>query len=248
MDWTLSSLALVSLTFLAAGLVKGVTGMGLPTVAMAVLATAVAPAVAAAILVIPSLATNAWQALSGPATGYLLRRLWAMMIGIVVGTVAASAMLVRVDPIWSAFALGLALVAYAGCALVLPAMTVPPHLETWLSPGVGVATGAVTGITGVFVMPVVPYLQALSMGKDELVQALGLAFTVSTVALAAGLVMHDAFRPDQLGLSILATVPAFAGMWLGQRIRARASPVRFRQCFLMLLGLLGLELCSRPFL
>jgi uncharacterized membrane protein YfcA len=246
MDWTLSSLCLLSLTFIAAGLVKGVTGLGLPTVAMGVLASAVAPAVAAAILVIPSLATNLWQALSGPATGCLLRRLWAMMIGILLGTVAASALLVRVDPLWSAFALGVALVAYAGYALALPAMSVPPHVEAWLSPGVGLATGAVTGVTGVFVMPVVPYLQALSMSKDELVQALGLSFTVSTVALAAGLVVHDAYRPDQLVLSTLATVPAFAGMWLGQRIRARTSPRLFRQCFLVFLGLLGLELCSRP--
>ena len=96
-------------------------------------------------------------------------------------------------------------------------------------------------------MPAVPYLQALGLDKDELVQALGLSFTVSTVALAAGLLMHGAFRLDQLGLSALVIVPALAGMWLGQKIRARISPRRFRQFFLLFLGLLGLELVSRPF-
>jgi uncharacterized membrane protein YfcA len=96
-------------------------------------------------------------------------------------------------------------------------------------------------------MPAVPYLQAMRLHRDELVQALGLSFTVSTVALAGGLLLHGAFRVDQMGLSTLALLPAFAGMWLGQKVRARISPTRFRQFFLSFLLLLGLELASRPF-
>ncbi|MCD0504361.1 sulfite exporter TauE/SafE family protein [Bordetella petrii] len=240
-------LALLIPTFIAAGLVKGVTGMGLPTVAMGLLGTAMPPAAAAALLVIPSFITNLWQLLAGPAAGRLRRRLWPMMLGIVAGTLCGAALLVRVDPLWSGLALGVALVVYAVYALCAPALSVPPRLEPWLSPAVGVVTGAITGATGVFVMPAVPYLQSLRLDKDELVQALGLSFTVSTVALAAGLLAHGAFRPDQLGWSALAIVPALAGMWLGQKIRARISARRFRQCFLLFLVLLGLELSSRPF-
>ena len=240
-------LSLLILTFLAAGLVKGVTGMGLPTVAMGLLSVVMPPAAAAALLVIPSFVTNVWQWLAGPSAAHLLRRLWPMMASIVLGTVAGAALLVRVDPLWSGLALGIALLVYASYALVSPALSIPARVEPWLSPIVGLITGAVTGATGVFVMPAVPYLQALGLNKDELVQALGLSFTVSTVALAAGLLMHGAFRLDQLGLSALVIVPALVGMWLGQKIRARISPRRFRQFFLLFLGLLGLELVSRPF-
>jgi uncharacterized membrane protein YfcA len=247
MDGTFATYSLLLLTFLAAGLVKGVIGMGLPTVAMGVLAVVMPPAMAAAMLVIPSLVTNVWQFLGGPAQAHLLRRLWPMMLGVALGTLGGSWLLVRVDPLWSGFALGAALLAYASYALASPTFSVPPSIEPWLSPIVGLATGGITGATGVFVMPAVPYLQALRMNKDELVQSLGLSFSVSTVALGAGLVMHDAFRRDQLGLSVLAIVPALIGMGLGQQIRARISPRRFRQCFLLFLGLLGLELFSRPF-
>lgn len=240
-------LSLLTLTFLAAGLVKGVTGMGLPTVAMGLLSIVMPPASAAAMLVIPSFVTNVWQWLAGPNTARLLRRLWPMMVGIVLGTVGGASLLVRADPLWSGLALGIALLVYAGYALVSPAVSIPTHIEPWLSPIVGLITGVVTGATGVFVMPAVPYLQALRLDKDDLVQALGLSFTVSTLALAAGLLMHGAFRLDQLGLSALVIVPALAGMWLGQRIRARISPQRFRQFFLLFLGLLGLELVSRSF-
>nr|WP_288466712.1 sulfite exporter TauE/SafE family protein [uncultured Pseudomonas sp.] len=233
-------------TFLAAGLVKGVTGMGLPTVAMGLLGTVMAPAAAAAILVVPSFVTNLWQLFSGPALAPLLRRLWPMMLCIVLGTLAASTLLVVATPLWSGFWLGIALIVYALYALLAPALRVSARLERWLSPVVGLATGVVTGATGVLVMPAVPYLGSLNLSRDELVQALGLSFSVSTLALAIGLYWHGAFQVSQLGTSTAAIAPALLGMWLGQRLRARISPVRFRQCFMAFLILLGLELAARP--
>jgi hypothetical protein len=247
MHETVLFLALLTITFLVAGLVKGVTGMGLPTVAMGLLGMVMPPALAAAMLIIPSFVTNIWQLLAGPEIARLVRRLWPMMLAIVLGTMAGASLLVRVDPMWSGLALGVALVIYAGYALRAPALRVPSRLEPWLSPVVGLVTGSITGATGVFVMPAVPYLQSLQLSKDELVQALGLSFTVSTVALAGGLVAHGAFRVDQLGLSTLTLVPALAGMWLGRIVRRRISRTRFRQFFLAFLLLLGLELASRPF-
>src|SRR5699024_7630499 len=106
-------------------------------------------------------------------------------------------------------------------------------------------TGIVAGGTGVFVIPAVPYLQALGLQKDDLVQALGLSFTVSTIALAAGLGTHGVLEPDSLLLSGLAIAPALVGMWVGQRIRSRISPLAFRRGFLLCLLLLGVEMVSR---
>lgn len=238
---------LLLLTFFAAGVVKGVTGMGLPTVAMGVLGTLMSPVAAAAILVVPSFVTNVWQLLAGPHKARLMRRFWPMMLGIVVGTVLGSAWLVEANPAGSGRALGVALVAYAGYAVFAPSFSIPSRLESWLSPAIGLSTGVITGATGVLVIPSVPYLQSLRLEKDVLVQALGLSFTVSTIALAAGLALHGAFRVEQLGLSLLAVVPALVGMWLGQKVRGRISPRVFRLCFLSLLAALGLELALRPF-
>lgn len=105
-----------------------------------------------------------------------------------------------------------------------------------------------TGGTGVFVIPAVPYLQALGLTKDDLVQALGLSFTVSTIALAMGLGAHGAFQIDHLALSAAAVIPALAGMWAGQLVRNRISPVAFRRGFLVCLLLLGCEMATRSLL
>ena len=244
---TIGLTCLLLATFLGAGVVKGVTGMGLPTVAMGLLGTAMSPVAAAAILIVPSLVTNVWQMLAGPDKLRLIRRLWAMMLCIVIGTVLGTRLLVIVDPVWSGRTLGLALIAYAAYALCSPTHSVPEWLESWFSPVIGIVTGVVTGATGVFVIPAVPYVQSLGLQKDELVQALGLSFTVSTFALAGGLFAHGAFRLDQLGLSLLAVLPALVGMWLGSIVRQKISPKAFRRCFLLFLVVLGLELTLRPF-
>jgi uncharacterized membrane protein YfcA len=121
-------------------------------------------------------------------------------------------------------------------------------MERWVSPVVGLTTGLVTGATGVFVIPAAPYLQALGLSKDDLIQALGLSFTISTIALAVGLASHGAFHLGHIALSALAVVPALLGMWFGQSIRQRISAATFRRWFLICLVLLGLELTIRPFL
>lgn len=238
-------LALLALIFLLAGLVKGATGMGLPTVAMGLLGSFMAPPVAAALLVVPSFVTNVWQLAAGPSFRGLARRLWPMMLGIVAGTLTGAGMLTGGATRWTSAALGAALILYAIVGLAAWTWRVGPTAERWLSLPIGLATGAVTGATGVFVIPAVPYLQALGLDRDDLVQALGLSFTVSTVALALGLADGGALATDGLLASAMALAPAVIGMVLGQRIRAAISARTFRRWFLLCLLGLGAQLVLR---
>ena len=239
------SILLVVATFFAAGIIKGVTGMGLPTVAMGVLGALISPISAASLLIVPSFVTNVWQLVAGPSLGALVRRLWPMMLAIVVGTILGSSLLAGGDTSKTTGALGAALVVYSVYTLVARQLRVAVRLQPLLSPLVGGVTGLVTGSTGVFVIPAVPYLQAIGLEKDELVQALGLSFTVSTIALAAGLAWRGALQLDHLALSALAIVPALVGMWVGQNLRGRISPRIFSRGFLVAMLLLGTEMASR---
>lgn len=243
-----STIALVTIIFIVAGMVKGTTGMGLPTVAMGVLGAVMAPATAAALLIIPSFVTNVWQLVAGPSFAALLSRLWLMMLGILIGTIAGSRLLTSGNAQWTTLGLGVALIVYALHGLLARPLSVPARLELWLSPIVGLLTGVITGGTGVFVIPAVPYLQALGLRKDDLVQALGLSFTVSTIALAVGLQRGGVFELRSAGISLLAVVPALAGMGLGQLVRQRIKPEAFRFWFLICLACLGLDLALRAWL
>jgi len=245
-DFSTPMLFVIAATFFAAGFVKGVTGMGLPTVAMAVLGALVSPLAAASLLVIPSLVTNVWQFLAGSDRSAVLRRLWPMMLAIFAGTALSTGLLVGGETEATTTALGLALVVYAVYTLFARQLRVPQRVEPWLSPIVGAATGLVAGGTGILVIPAVPYLQALGLSRDHLIQALGLSFTVSTLALAAGLGARGAVTVESAGMSALAVLPALLGMWAGRKVRARIDPILFRRLFLLALLMLGVEMVLRP--
>lgn len=238
-------LALGLVTFLLAGFVKGVIGLGLPTVAIGLLGLAMPTAEAAAMLIVPSLVTNIWQLLAGPRFAALAKRLWPMLLGICVGTWAGSGWLANGGNL-AGMALGVALLAYSVLGLAAVRLHVPKHwtarCEGAVGGVVGVATGLVTAATGVFVIPGVPFVQALDLDKDDLVQAMGLSFTVSTIALAAGLARDGIFHGPAMGVSLLALAPALGGMFIGQWVRSRVSAPVFRRCFFVGLAMLGAEL------
>ncbi|RUU59829.1 sulfite exporter TauE/SafE family protein [Mesorhizobium sp. M2C.T.Ca.TU.002.02.1.1] len=246
-DYFPPHLLIVVLTFFLAGIVKGVAGMGLPTVAMGILGAIMSPVSAASLLVIPSFVTNLWQLLTGPDCLALTKRFSLMMLGIVVGTLAGTWLLTSVDTEYASVGLGSALILYAVHGLWAKPLSIPARRERLLSPVIGLATGAINGATGVFTLPAVPYLQALGLSKDNLIQALGLSFTVSTIALAAGLARGGAFHLGNVTLSALAVIPSLLGMWVGTAVRERISAAIFRRSFLILLAILGLELAVHPF-
>jgi len=221
------------------------TGMGLPTVAVGLLGLLMTPVEAAEFLVIPSLVTNVCQFLAGPNRLLLLRRMWPMLLAISVATSAGAGLIAGVGATHATLFLGLALATYAILGLSRVRMVVDKKYERWLSPVVGAATGVITGATGVFVIPAVPYLQALEFDKDDLVQALGLSFTVSTIALALGLASYGALHASAAGASLLCTGPALVGMLAGQAVRTRMEPTTFRLLFFVGLLLLSGDLITR---
>jgi uncharacterized membrane protein YfcA len=232
------TLLFIALSFLLAGFVKGVLGLGLPTVSMGLLALAMPPAQAAALLIVPSLVTNVWQMLAGPDFARVVRRLWSMMAGVCIGTWAGAGLLAGMDVRLASAGLGICLVLYAVLGFASIRWTVQPNSESWQSPLMGTVTGLITAATGTFVIPGVPYLQAIGLQKEELVQALGLSFTVSTFALAGNLAHAGVFNWAVGLTSLAALIPALVGMYVGQVARGCMPERIFR--FAFLLGLLAL--------
>jgi hypothetical protein len=242
-------LGVIAAAFSLAGLVKGVTGLGLPTVGMGLLGLAMPPAQAAALLVVPAFITNVWQMISGPGLGRLARRLWLMQSGICFGTWAGAGLMTASKAGLASVALGGALLAYAAIGLTnVHVPHVPAWAEWWLGTLVGVAAGLITAATGVFVIPAVPYLQALGFQGEELLKALGLSFTVSTVALAWSLVGSGSLDLGTSLYSLLALVPALVGMIAGQRLLRVMRPETFRRWFFWGIVLLSGDLTLRGLL
>ena len=166
-------LFLIAAAFLLAGFVKGVIGLGLPTVSMGLLAVTMQPSRALAIVIVPAIITNIWQTFVGPYLRDIIRRLWPLMVGTVIGIWLNSGMLTGPYARYGGIVLGILLVIYAIIGLKKFTFTVARSNEKWIGGIVGVITGVVSAATGVQVIPSMPFMQAIGMEKDELVQALG---------------------------------------------------------------------------
>jgi hypothetical protein len=231
--------------FFAAGIVKGMLGMGLPTLAMGLLGLLMPVPQAAGLLTLPSLLTNVWQAVAGSGLRALLARMWPLQAGIVAG-VTAAALLPAQDEGIGRMLLGGCLLAYGLSGLAGWRPRAPSlRSQRVLAPAVGAITGVITAMTGVFVLPAVPYLQSLQLDRRELTQALGLSFTTSTIALAGLLAARGELGIAGSLQSALVLAPALAGMAVGQKLRDAMSEALFRRCFYGGLVLLGAWLLAR---
>ncbi|HUC49323.1 MAG TPA: sulfite exporter TauE/SafE family protein [Xanthobacteraceae bacterium] len=232
----------IGAVFVLAGVVKGVTGLGLPTVSMGLLAAVMTPLQAAALVVLPTFLTNIWQLVAGPSLKPVILRLWPMMAAICLGTLAGAGLMTGPYARYGTLFLGVTLVVYALTALASLHIKVAKAHEPWLGPVVGAVTGVIAAATGVFMIPSVPYLQAIGFDKEDFVQALGLTFTVSTIALSINLALAGALRISLAGPTLGVLAMAALGMWAGQELRLRLSPQTFRRWFLIGLALLGIYL------
>lgn len=231
--------------FLFAGFVKGIVGLGLPTLSLGILATIIGLPNAMAILLIPSFTTNVWQGFSGPGTMVLLRRLAPMFCFAMAMVWVGVSILVRVDTKWLTMLLGTLIAIYGVAGLTSPKLPNVGRHERWLGPVVGAINGTITGLTGAAIVPGVFYLQSLGLDRNAFVKAIGILFSISGLALFVALYFRDRLSVDLGVTSVLACIPAFVGMSIGERVRRRLTEATFRRVFFIFLILLGVYVFVR---
>jgi uncharacterized membrane protein YfcA len=225
--------------FFLAGLVKGISGMGLPTVAIGLLGVVMTPATAAALLVIPSLVTNVAQCFG---KSFAASRRCCGRCGSASCWARCSRRSPRCPPPAHrrASGSGWCCCSTAPTAWRGPRTTCLPRgwmlLVAFL---VGCGTGFMAAATGVFFFPMVVFLQMLDFDKDEMVQALGISFVVGTVSLAGSLGWGVSWNAAWSVAGVLALVFAFAGMAMGARVRDRIPATTFRKLLFIVFGILG---------
>ncbi|MGI9301173.1 MAG: sulfite exporter TauE/SafE family protein [Gammaproteobacteria bacterium] len=241
----LYTISAVAGTFLLAGTVKGVIGLGLATVSLGLLAAALDLTTAMALLIVPTFVTNLWQAVVG-GNGYaLLMRIWPFLLMATATVWLGATALTRMDLSLLSALLGGLLVVYSMLNLAGVRLAIPAQRETWTGPLFGTANGVLTGMTGSFVVPGVMFLQAIGLPRDVLIQAMGILFTASTVALALALQGNGLLTVQLTAVSAAAVIPAAVGMLAGQGIRRRLSEDRFREFFFLAILALGSHIITK---
>ena len=228
--------------FTIAGTVKGVLGLGLPTISLALLTVAIDLPSAMSIMLVPSLITNIWQAVIGGNFKSTLIRIWPFIL-FAFGTIWIGALfLTRINLFLLSSLLGGLLIVYSVLNLSGFRFVVEARNEFWVGGLLGCINGIFTGMTGSFVVPGIMYLQGINLKRDALIQAMGMLFMVSTFALALSLQQNRFLSFNHGVLSCLCLFPAIVGMVIGQKIRNKLPEKIFRKVFFSSLLVLGVYL------
>ena len=240
---TIAQLLVIAAAFIVAGIAKGAIGIGLPPIAIGIMTLSLPLGDALAILTFPTLLTNLFQAFYGGRFLVLLRRFGVMSAAAVMGVLGAGMTLGKLGSPGMIGWLGALLVLYASLALFAWRPVMPrARRAVGEGPLIGLASGIVAGVTGMAAVPFLPYMQSLQITRNDLVQGLGIIFLFIMLAVAATLVHQNIFTTANAIGSVAALAPTFAGVWIGQKVRNRASPEAFRKIFLFGMLVLGLNM------
>jgi hypothetical protein len=231
--------------FFAAGLVKGTTGLGFTTSCLPLLALALGLKPGLALVLLPSIASNVLLLARAGDLRPALARFWPLFAAALPGIAIGLYALDRTHQDDAAVVLGAVLVVYGLLGLAGLQAQLPARLERLFAAPAGLLTGLVNGFTGSQVLPVLPYLMALNLAPRLFIQTINVSFTLSSLAMLAGLGRIGLLTWPLLGVSVLGIAPTFAGVALGSRLRERLSPDGFRRAVLAVLIAIGLTLVAR---
>ena len=239
-------IALIAGTFFVAGLVKGTLGLGLPTIVLGVLAAPLGLKEAIGFMLFPSLCANLYQGFTGGAFVELMHRFWAFFLAAIAGIGVGVSLLARSPEHLLLGALGVVLCLYTGLNLSGRKLQRPAkEHERIYSPIAGGLGGVMFGMTGVFIIPGILYLQALGLRRDVLIQAMGISFIIITVAIAIFMAGQGILESAQILLSAFALLPMFAGIIIGVHCRKHIPETTFSRVIMAALFANGLHLIAR---
>lgn len=233
-------------TFLFAAFLKGTAGLGFATTCLGVMANFMDIRLAIPLVIIPSLLSNVMVMIDAGDFVRILKKFWLMYIAAVPGLCFGLWVLGGGDTTIPRGVLGISMVLYGGYGLWGGRFSMN---HTPLSATVvGLLTGLVNGLTGSQIMPVLPYLMALDITKDELVQAINTSFTFASLIMLAGLGRIGLLSMETMLISTGGLIPVALGIWVGGKVRRWLPEKFFRQIVLVMVMALGTSLAIRVFI
>jgi uncharacterized membrane protein YfcA len=244
----LSPFALIAIAAIlfAAGVTKGVVGIGLPTVAIPLLSILMPLPAAVAALAIPVLITNLTQACGTDRIGTVLRVLLPILAGTGGGILIGVHLLTHLGPDTLKPVIGAVLIGVALSMFLAPRLQCPDRFAMIASPIAGLGSGILGGLAGQSAPIMSLYLLSRGITGDRFVQYCSLYLIYASTTLTLALGSAGAISLAGATVSAACSVPILVGMWVGQRVRIGLPQALFRKLVLGVVVLGGLIMVHVP--
>lgn len=242
------TLAVIALAFLLGGFSKGGVGFGLPLIAMPIMANVISIPLAIGLLSIPIIVSNIWQAFSSGLHVAMFRRFWTLIVALIAATALGAQILTRVDQAAISIFVGVLVALFVLSQAFSLRISVTEKTEVWLNPAIGLFSGFLGGISGIFGPPLLSFMVALKLPKGEFLCSIGLIYLIGTLPLYVTLIAKDVITMNDGVVSLAACAPMFVGVFIGAWIRNRVSQTVFRRVVLIILFMVSMNLIRRGFI
>lgn len=231
--------------YVLAGTIKGLLGIGMPMTALGLTAQYTDARTAIALVIMPMLVLNLWMMYRCGNLVPVVRRYWRLSVALLVSIGGFTQLATRIDEATVAGWLGFVVILFAVVNLWRQVPPVPGRWDHPVQWGVGLISGILGGIAGIWAPPVVMYLHANRLDKDEFVRAIGWFLFVGSAVLFVGYRSNGIITGELALISTALLIPALVGFALGEKLRQRISTARFQRLVLWFFLLLGLNLLRR---
>ena len=238
-------LAIIVVASLVGSLVKSVTGMGYPLIAIPIVSLFISVEDAVVVIAVPNTAANLLLNVHARAAARETRDLPVLAATAVVGAIVGTLVLVRGPDEPLLLALAATIVVYVVQFVRSPSLTIDPATSRRWSPVAGSAAGFMQGAVGVSGPVVAMWFHGYRLGKDAFVFSVTLLFLVSGAAQALLLLATGEFDRDRSVAAALAMVATLAMIPVGTRLRGRLDIATFERLVLALLVVSAVALVAR---
>ena len=233
--------AIVGFAFFAGCVIKGVTGMGMPLVAIAIMSLALDVRDATPMIMMPALVANVYQVTETRHSSMPIKSLIPIIIGLLVGTYFGVSLAIATDPALMLGVLGGLILGFVILSLFKIDPEAPKRGRNLFGLAAGGFTGFIGSMTGGFGPILAIFLLSLRWPRDTYMWAMGVLLLLSASALGLFYAVLGAFPAWVFYASVAACGPAILGMWAGGNIRKRVSPQLFRSLVLALLAVIAIK-------
>lgn len=209
--------------------VKGVTGSGLPQVAIPAMASFLGVEHAVVVMTLPGILSNTfllWRHRSHLADA---RDLPTLIATGTLGTIGGTWLLRLLDPRLLSGSLAALIFVLLWMRTARPEFSLRPSLTRYLSAPVGFAAGSLQGATGISGPLLSTYLHGYRFVGPVYVVALVTLFQVFALVQAVTLLGLGMFTAERAFQSLLAVVPMLVTLPVGVSVARRMAPERFDQ-------------------
>lgn len=242
---SLADFLVLAAAFGLGGFIKGVVGLGLPMIAVPLIATVFDPRTAIAAMILPIMGSNYIQARQGGSIVEIASRFRWLLIPMVAGSIVGAAVITSIKLDHAALILGILVATFALTTLAGWQPRLPSGVDRRLRPVIGLVSGLIGGMSSFFAPTVAPYFFTLGLDKNTFIRAMGVTFLVGEAPLFIGLAVTGFAPPGVWAVSAAgwATVGIF--MALGARVRQHIPQKHFMTLVGATLLIVGLNMIRR---